>query len=129
MVSLMDLSMYTATISTILLFGLILVYARIYRETRAQFSLGLLVFALILFAQNLLAAYCFLTMSPFIGEPFLPYLLAVNTTQVLQILVLLLTTVNQATDLDQNPTNSRNPDTYHHQLLSRPSRDLVYIVQ
>jgi len=94
MVSLMDLSMYTATISAILLFGLILIYARIYRETRAQFSLGLLVFALILFAQNVLAAYSFLTMSPFIGEPFLPYLLAVNTSQVLGILVLLRTTVH-----------------------------------
>jgi hypothetical protein len=91
----MDLSMYTAIISTILLLGLILIYGRIYRETRAQFSLGLLIFALILFAQNLLASYSFLTMSTFIGEPFLPYLLAVNTAQFLGILVLLRTTLHQ----------------------------------
>src|SRR5438445_13828376 len=96
MVSLMDLSMYTAVISTILLFGLNLIYARIYRDTRAQSSLGLLVFALILFAQNVLAAYSFLTTSPFIGEPFLPNLLPVNTAQVPDILDLPRTTAPNA---------------------------------
>ncbi len=89
----MDLSLYTATISAILLAGLILVYARVYRDTRAQFSLGLAIFASILFAQNILAVYSFLTMRPFIGEPFLPYLLGINIAQVLGIFVLFRTTV------------------------------------
>lgn len=93
MVFLMDASMYTAGISAALLLGLILTYARIYRDTRAEFSLGLMVFAVILFAQNLLAVYSFATMSPFIGPPFLPYLLGINIAQVLGILVLFRTTL------------------------------------
>ncbi len=93
MVTLMDLSMYTAALSAILLLGLILVYARMYRDTRAQFSLGLMVFALILFAQNILAVYSFATMSPYIGDPFLPYLLGINIAQVLGIMVLFRTTL------------------------------------
>ncbi len=93
MVSLMDVSLYTATISVVLLAGLIIVYARVYRDTRAQFSLGLTIFASILFAQNILAIYSFMTMSPFIGEPFLPYLLGINIAQVLGIFVLFRTTV------------------------------------
>ncbi len=93
MVSLMDASMYAAGLSALLLLGLILTYARIYRDTRARFSLGLLIFALILFAQNVLAVYSFATMSPYIGEPFLPYLLGINVAQVLGVLVLFRTTI------------------------------------
>lgn len=90
---LMDVSMYAAGLSALLLLGLILTYARIYRDTRARFSLGLMIFALILFAQNVLAVYSFATMSPYIGDPFLPYLLGINVAQVLGVLVLFRTTI------------------------------------
>jgi len=63
---LMDLSMYTAAISAVLLLVLVAVYLRVYRDTHAQFSLGLSVFASILFAQNILAVYSFLTMASYI---------------------------------------------------------------
>ncbi len=93
MVSLMDASMYTAGLNAILLLGLIIVYARIYRDTHAQFSLGLTIFSLILFAQNILSVYSFATMSPYIGEPFLPYLLGINLAEALGVLVLFRTTL------------------------------------
>lgn len=90
---LMDISMYTAALSAILLLGLIITYARMYRDTHAQFSLGLSIFALILFAQNILAVYSFITMSNLIGEPLPAYLLGVNIAEVLGIAVLFKTTV------------------------------------
>ena len=90
---LMELSMYTAAISAILLLVLVTVYIRVYRDTHAQFSLGLSIFASILFAQNVLAVYSFMAMAPFILDPFLPFLLAINIAQVLGVLVLLRTTV------------------------------------
>ncbi len=95
MVSLMDASMYTAGLNAVLLLGLIIVYARIYRDTHAQFSLGLMVFSLILFAQNILSVYSFVTMSPYVGElePFLPYLLGINVAEVLGVIVLFRTTL------------------------------------
>ncbi len=93
MALLMEASMVTAGLNAILLVGLILVYARIYRDTHAQFSLGLMIFSLILFAQNILSVYSFAMMSPFIGDPFLPYLLGINVAEILGILVLFRTTI------------------------------------
>ncbi len=90
---LMELNTYTAAISAILLLILVGVYVRVYRDTHAQFSLGLSIFASILFAQNLLAVYSFITMAPFILDPFLPFLLVINIAQVLGVIVLLRTTV------------------------------------
>jgi hypothetical protein len=85
--------MYTAALNAILLLGLIIVYARIYRDTHAQFSLGLMVFSLILFAQNILSVYSFATMAPYIGDPFLPYLLGINLAEAFGVLVLFRTTL------------------------------------
>ncbi len=45
MISMMDISAYSAALSAVLLLGLIVMYARMYRDTRAQFSLGLTIFA------------------------------------------------------------------------------------
>ena len=85
--------MYTAAISAILLLVLVAVYIRVYRDTHAQFSLGLSIFASILFAQNVLAVYSFVTMASFILDPFLPFQLAINIAQVLGVLVQLRTTI------------------------------------
>ena len=93
MALLMELSMYTAAISAILLLALVAVYARIYRDTRAQFTLGLSIFASIMFVQNVLAVFSFMTMASYILDPFLPFLLAINIAQVLGVIVLLRTTV------------------------------------
>lgn len=93
MVSLMDITMYTAALSAILLIGLIVTYVRIYRDTHAQFSLGLTIFAMILFAQNILAFYSFVTMSHLIGDPLPAYLLGINVAEVAGILVLFRTTL------------------------------------
>jgi hypothetical protein len=93
MVTLMDVSTYVAAVSAILMLGLIVIYARMYRDTRAQFSLGLTIFALIIFIQNIFAVYSFLTMSTFLdSDPFVPYLLGINLAEVLGIMVLFRTT-------------------------------------
>ena len=89
----MDVSMYTAALSAILLLGLVVAYARMFRDTRAQFSLGLMMFALILLAQNVLAVYSFITMSNLVGDPFPSYLLGINIAEVLGIAVLFKTTL------------------------------------
>ena len=91
---LMDLSMYTAAIDALLLIVLLAVYLRVYRDTHAQFSLGLSIFSVLLLGQNLLAVYSFLTMASFIerGDQFLPYLFTINLAEAFGTLVLLRTT-------------------------------------
>ncbi len=93
MVSIMDISIYSAALSAVLLLGLIVMYARMYRDTRAQFSLGLTIFALVLFAQNILAVYSFITMSNLVGDPLPAYMLGINLAEVLGIAVLFRTAV------------------------------------
>ena len=85
--------MYTAALSAILLIGLVITYARMFRDTHARFSLGLMIFALILFAQNVLAVYSFITMSNLVGDPLPTYLLGINIAEVLGIAVLFKTTL------------------------------------
>ena len=92
MALLMDLSMYSAAISAVLLVVLIAVYLRMYRDSHAQFSIGLTLFAAFLLAQNLIAVYSLLTMASLIAEGFLPFLLTINLAEVLGIAVLLRTT-------------------------------------
>jgi len=89
----MDVSMYSSALSAILLLGLIVTYARMYRDTHAQFSLGLTIFAFVLFIQNALAVYSFITMSNLVGDPLPAYLLGINIAEVLGIAVLFKTTV------------------------------------
>ena len=90
---LMDASMYSAALSAILLLGLIVTYTKIYRDTHAQFSLGLTIFALVLSAQNILTVYSYITMSNIIVEPLPAYLLGINIAEVLGIAVLFKTTI------------------------------------
>lgn len=89
----MDLSMYAALISSVLLVALTVVVLRIYRDTRAPFTLGLLIFGGILFVQNLITVFSFAMMAQYIGEPFLPFLFTINVFQVLGLVVLLRTTM------------------------------------
>src|SRR2546426_684398 len=49
--------------------------------------------SLILFVQNILSVYSFATMSPYIGDPFLPYLLGINVAEALGVIVLFRTTI------------------------------------
>jgi hypothetical protein len=89
----MDASMYSAALSALLLLGLIIAYLRMYRDTHSQFSLGLAIFALVLFAQNILTVYSFITMSSLVGEPLPAYLLGINIAEVFGIAVLFNTTI------------------------------------
>ena len=94
MALLMDLSMYSAAISAVLLIVLTLVYLRVYRDTRAQFSLGLAIFSSILVAQNVVAVFSFLTMASYIADGFLPFLLTINVAEAFGSAVLLRTTTH-----------------------------------
>ena len=84
--------MYTAAITAILLLVLIAIYSSVYKDTRARFSLGLTIFASILFVQNILSVFSFLTMASYVQEPFLPYLLGMTIAEALAVVALLRTT-------------------------------------
>lgn len=73
----MDLTIIFAGLNTILLAGLLYLYSRIFRKSRALYTVGLIIFALALLLQNAMTVFAYLTMAPFFAEEVLPYLLAI----------------------------------------------------
>jgi hypothetical protein len=63
---------------TAVLFGL---YRRVYAQTRAAFSLGLLFFAGAFVVQNLLVLYSYLATMPLIPPVMSPYLFSIGITE------------------------------------------------
>ena len=82
-----------ASINSVILAGLIYLYAKISVRTRASYSIGLVIFSILLLFHNLLTAYAYGTMSPLFGSEALPYLSAVGAAELGGLLVLLKITI------------------------------------
>jgi hypothetical protein len=63
---------------TVILFSL---YRRIYTQTKAVFSLGLLAFAGAFAVQNILVVYSYLATMPLIPEPLSPFLFGIGACE------------------------------------------------
>jgi hypothetical protein len=77
----MEVAVAFSSLNVIVLAGLLYVYARITRRSRALYPAGLLFFASFLLLQNLLTVYSYMAMTPFYGESLLPYLLAISVLE------------------------------------------------
>jgi len=75
----LDAARVAAAVNVVLLLGLLRVWARTYREVRAPLTLGSMVFAAFLLAENAVALYFYL------NAPAMPPL-AVQFMMVLQVL-------------------------------------------
>ena len=82
-----------ATINVVLLLGLIYLYSLILLKTRARYTAGLLIFALLLLLQNVVTVYGYAAMSGFIGPGFDPLLLGVAICECGGLLALLRVTI------------------------------------
>jgi hypothetical protein len=61
---LMALSAGIALVNVALLIALLTIYARIYKSTRAVFTVGLMFFAGMLILHNMIAVYAYFLMEP-----------------------------------------------------------------
>ncbi|MGH9878684.1 MAG: hypothetical protein ACRD3Z_01115 [Nitrososphaerales archaeon] len=89
----MDASAIVSAANVAILIGLLILYARTYSSSRAQFTLGLMFFASLLLIQNAIGIYSYVTMAPFFTEAILPYLLAINIAELAGLSVLLKVTL------------------------------------
>lgn len=88
----MDASAIVNAANVAILTSLLILYGRIYGNTRAQFTLGLIFFASLLLVQNAIGIYSYVTMAPFFADAILPYLLAINIAELAGLAVLLRVT-------------------------------------
>lgn len=77
-----------ATLNSIILLSLLFIYGRIVMRTRASYSVGLMIFAVFLLAQNLATIYSYVDMAPFFEPEALPYLSTISALEFVGLLVL-----------------------------------------
>jgi hypothetical protein len=75
------------------LIALFIVYAKIYRSTKARFTIGLMFFTGMLMLHNLIAVYAYIMMAPLYTEELLPYFVGIHITELTGIATLLKITL------------------------------------
>lgn len=90
---LMDVSAAVSLVNIGILAVLLALYGRIYLNTRAVFTLGLLFFAGMLVLHNAIAVYAYFAMAPLYAEPLLPYFAGVHIAELACVATLLKVTV------------------------------------
>lgn len=93
MAFLMDVSTVVSVINVVVLAVLLGVYAKIYRSTRAVFTVGLMFFASMLMLHNVIAVYGYFAMAPLYAEALLPYFVGVHIAELAGIAALLKVTL------------------------------------
>lgn len=82
-----------ASFNVILLVGLIYLYGRIATKTRAGYSLGLLIFAILLLAHNVVTIWGYAFMGGFFGDQLYPFLVGITVCEFGGLVALLKVTV------------------------------------
>ncbi|MDA4130945.1 MAG: hypothetical protein OK457_09255 [Thaumarchaeota archaeon] len=88
MEAMMEIAVILAILNSVVLAFLIGIYGRIARKTRAGYSIGLMIFALFLLAQNLATVLSYVMMSPFFGTEALPFLTSISALEFAGLIVL-----------------------------------------
>ncbi len=90
---LMEISAALSLTNIALLITLLIIYVRIYRSSKAIYTLGLMFFAGMLMLQNAIAVYAYVAMEPLYNEALLPYFVAIHAAELVGIAVLLKITI------------------------------------
>ena len=89
----MLLTVLISSLNSALLIALLFIYGRMAMKTRAIYSVGLAVFAILLLSQNLLSVYSYVTMDTFFGDEVVPYLLGIGSLEFFGLIALLRNTL------------------------------------
>jgi hypothetical protein len=93
MAILMDISTIISLANVSILLALLTVYVKVYKNTKAIFTIGLMFFASMLMLHNLIAVYAYFVMAPLYAEGLLPYFLGVHIAELAGIGALLKVTL------------------------------------
>lgn len=77
-----------------ILSALIMLFARMFAATRAQLPLGMIVVAVSLLLHNLIGAAAFFSHDMLISESVIPYLLGIEITELVGLIVFLKITMD-----------------------------------
>jgi uncharacterized membrane-anchored protein len=80
---------FFSLVNVLLLLGLLVVYGSSYKKVRAEFTAGLIFFASLFLAQNLIALYSYITMFMYFAADVHGLVLAITVAQTAGLAVLL----------------------------------------
>jgi hypothetical protein len=76
-----------------LLSALVFTFSKIYRNSRANFTLGLIFFCGLLMINNIISVYSYITMSMLFSDQLVPYLLAISIAEMAGFIIFLKITL------------------------------------
>ncbi len=91
--SLMEISAGVGIVNVVLLIALLTLYAKVYKSTRAVFTIGLMFFAGMLILHNIIAVYAYFAMQPLYAVGLLPYFAVIHIAELAGIAALLKVTL------------------------------------
>jgi hypothetical protein len=77
-----------ASANIAVLIALLVLYAKVYKSSKANFTIGLILFASLLMLHNIIAVYGYFMMEPLYAPTLIPYFLAIHVTELGGLLVL-----------------------------------------
>lgn len=89
----MDLSAGISLSNVAILGALLFIYVRMYKSSKAIFTVGLMFFVGMLMLHNLIAVYAYFAMAPLYHEALLPYFVAIHAAELAGLAVLLKITL------------------------------------
>lgn len=89
----MDVSAAVSLVNVGVLAVLLATYGKIYKNTKATFTLGLMFFSAMLALHNVIAVYGYFAMAPLYADALLPYFVGVHIAELAGIGALLKVTV------------------------------------
>ncbi len=93
METMMLVSVGLAVVNAAILVALLFVYGKIVLRTKAMYAAGLLIFAVLLLAHNLLTIFAYVSMAPFFGSEALPFLFWITALELGGLVVLIRITL------------------------------------
>jgi hypothetical protein len=90
---LIQLTAIISLINVIILVGLLIIYIRIYKSSKAVFTLGLMVFSIMMMLHNIIAIIAYFIMTPSNAENLHPYFFGIHVTELAGLIILLKITL------------------------------------
>ncbi|MBV9178961.1 MAG: hypothetical protein JO297_18180 [Nitrososphaeraceae archaeon] len=82
METLMGISAIVGLANIGILIAMLVIYARVYRNTKAIFTVGLMFFAGMIMLHNIIAVYAYLAMEPLYAVGLLPYFVGIHIAEL-----------------------------------------------
>ncbi|HXT84809.1 MAG TPA: hypothetical protein VN704_10860 [Verrucomicrobiae bacterium] len=89
----MQLTAIISLVNIAILAALLIVYTKIYRISKAVYTLGLMFFSIMMMIQNIIGAYAYFAMYQLYSPQLYPYMLGIDVAELIGISILLKITL------------------------------------